>query len=154
LQDDLRPTEVRLPDRFAPRSPESLAAARCRARFPAGLAATAAADFVRAQAWTVRRRRALAAGYVRDLHRLETHVMGAPCPPALRAELAARPADPAVGWRLIRLLCAARRFLAPSVAAHYNLGCLARDARLEAALAGEVGLWRARRTALPARQAA
>ncbi len=143
-----------MPDRFAPRDPEILAAARCRARFPGGLAAPGEADFIRAQAWTVRRRRAAAAGYVRDLDRLERHVMGSPCPPALRRALAARPDDAAAGWRLIRLLCAARRFLRASVAVRYNLGCLARDARIEAALAGEIALRRQRRAAAPARHAA
>ncbi len=143
------------------RSPEFLAAARYMARYPhgrcrpvgvgsgAGCADRAgAADFIRAQAWRIGQRRAAAMGYGRDLGRLEDHVMGAPCPAALRRDLIARPDDPAVGWRLIRELCRARRYLKASVAAHYNLGCLARDARLEAALAGEIALWLVQRAAI------
>jgi hypothetical protein len=143
-----------LPDFPAVRSPEVLAAARCRARFPDGLAGRGEVDFIRARAWMVRQRRQAAAGYVRDLDRLQGHVMGAPCPPGLSRDLLARPDDPAVTWRLIRLLCAARRYLSPSVAARYNLGCLGRDSRIEVALAGEIGLWRKARARDTARRAA
>ncbi len=95
-----------------------------------------------------------AVGYARDLDRLEGYAIGASCPPDLRRDLLARPDDAGVAWRLIRELCRARRYLRASVAAHYNLGCLARDGRIEAALMGEIALWRARRTAAAGRSPA